>query len=550
MKKLMIVESPIKSAKLKSLLGKQWSVVASMGHIEDLPENTIGVFFREDGSIDVQYVLNSKKKENLKKIIEESKRCDEIYIATDPDREGEAIAYQIRKYLPADKPVYRVTFNALTYDTIMKSISERRQIDMNLVNAQMARRIIDRIIGYILSPLATQKYGIPISVGRVQSPVVAMIREREIEIKNFIPEIKWNIEAVCYPIYFAGINMPFTVKHVNTFNSYQSAKDVINKISNKFTVLDVKKAKTFIKPYSPLTTAKLQIEAFRRYGFPVGKTMKIAQRLYERGFCTYVRTDSPYISDEGYKLAEEYINRHYGKEMFQPRQYKAEGLAQESHECIRPTMLSYSKEKLNDDERKILQLISEYFYSSQMPDAVVESTTVTLSNNSEIFKTEGRSIVKEGFLKHLRSYESLLREIKVPFLSPGQVVVGNSYIQKTKTSPPNLYNESDVIEKMKHFGIGRPSTYASVIESIRKRKYVRGNKGLKTTVYADYLLNFLSDRRYSFVLDLNFTKMLEEKLDEIAKGNLKKEEVINEVYDRLRPLNKKGILLSRKMAMT
>lgn len=530
-RKLMIVESPAKIYKIRKILKDNWVIIPCYGHLEDLPEDRLGVKVTER-TIEYEFVLKNEKKDVVRKIIELAYTCKEVYIATDPDREGEAIAYQISKYLPKEIPVYRVTFNALTEKEVLRGINNKRSIDINLVESQIARRVIDRLIGYVLSPMISREYGIPLAVGRVQSPVVSMIRTAFLERSKIKPAIDFQIVSVCYPLYFAGLNMPFMVYHNKTFSKASDAVATLNNLSNQFTVTKVKKTKVLSAPPKPLITATLQAEAYRRYGFTASRTMKAAQSLYEKGYCTYIRTDSPYISDEGYKLAEEYITNHFGKDHFVYREYKAESLAQEAHECIRPNYLDYSKEKLNDDEKKIMQLINEYFYASVMPDAIYEQTDVSLVNNGEVFDTSGKVLERKGYL-HMLSKQEDVKQNKIPFLAVGQTVTGQPYVRKEKKLPPPLYNEADVIEKMKNFGIGRPSTYAMIIDTIRKRKYIQGMKGLKPTKYADYLVEFLSDPQKSFVLDVNYTQKLEERLDKIAKGEEKKENVIMEVYDKL-----------------
>lgn len=541
--KLMIVESPIKARKIKEMLAAEWEVLPTYGHIEELPEKRIGIEINEEErKINVEYEVI--KPNVLSKILDVSHKAQEIYLATDPDREGEAIAYQVyKKIIHLGKLVFRITFNSITKSSILKAIENKREIDLNLVESQVARRVIDRLIGYVLSPLAIEKYGKPIAVGRVQSPAVNFIRKREAEVLNHIKEPFWFIEAVCYPIYFAGLNNAFRAVSEQSFSKYQDAKSVAEKISAKFRVSRIKKGRVNVSPSKPLITAKLLSESFRRFGYSASKTMKIAQRLYERGYCTYVRTDSYNISDEGHELAKNFIENQYGKQYYDKRNFESDVFSQESHECIRPTVTKLeNKKSLTEEEKRIFSLISEYFYTSQMADAQYEQTDVVLTNEDEVFKAVGRKLMFDGFLRHYKG-ESKVREVKLPYLEENQILYGNAYLQKAYMPFPKLYSEADLIEELYKKKIGRPSTYAVTIENIKKKGYVKGSNSLRTTELADYLIKFLNNPKYNFLLDEDYSKQLEESLDKVASGKLQKEDVIFDVYEKLKPAMKQPVAL-------
>lgn len=546
--KVMIVESPVKAKKIKEIpfFATGWEILPTFGHIEDLPEKEFGIYIDEENRVfNVQYEVT--KPQVLNQILDTVTLAKEIYLATDPDREGEAIAYQVFKRIAhLNKQVFRITFNAVTEKDILNALQNKRSINFNLVEAQVARRVIDRLIGYILSPLAIKKYNKPISIGRVQSPAVDFIRKREKEVVSYIKTPFWVIEAVCFPLFFAGLNNSLRVISNKKYHSYHEAKQVCDKISGKFQVSGLRKSKIKIQPFKPLITAKLLSEAFRRFGYSVKKTMKIAQRLYERGYCTYVRTDCPSISSEGHALAKEYITKNYGEQYYCERTFTSDSFSQESHECIRPTMLEFPQKKLTEEEKRILGLISEYFYASQMADVVYEQTEVELVNEGETFKAVGRKMLFDGFLKHFKGHFFSL-ETKIPPLEEEQVLYGNVYMRKLCQLPPKLYSEADLIEKLYTKKIGRPSTYVTVIENIKERGYVRGSNALKTTELADYLLDFLSDSKYNFLLDEDYTRSLEESLDKIALGQLSKEDVVFDVYEKLKPAIEQSQIISKKV---
>lgn len=542
MMKVMIVESPIKAKRIREIpyFSEGWEILPTYGHIEDLPEKEFGISINEEErTLEVYYKIT--KPQILNQILNAVNSAQEVYLATDPDREGEAIAYQVFKRIAhLSKQVFRITFNAVTERDILEALKNRRSINFNLVEAQTARRVIDRLIGYVLSPLAIKKYDKTISVGRVQSPAVNFVREREKEVLTHIKTPFWVIEAVCFPIYFAGLNNSLRVVSSKSFSSYHEAKEVYNRISGKFQVSGIKRGSIKVKPPKPLITAKLLSEAFRRFGYSAKKTMKIAQKLYERGYCTYVRTDSSSISKEGQALAKEYISKNYGEQYYCERAFVPDVFSQEAHECIRPTPTTVKFPRFTEEEKRILGLISEYFYASQMADAVYEQTEVELENEGEKFNAVGRKLIFDGFLKHFKGDYPL--EVRLPPVEKEQILYGNVYIRKLSLPSPRLYSEADLIEKLYEKKIGRPSTYVFVIESIKERGYVKGSNALRTTGLADYLLDFLNNPKYNFILDEDYTRKLEENLDKVALGQLTKEEVIFDVYEKLKPAIKQGAL--------
>ncbi len=526
--KLLIVESPNKIRKIRSILGNGWRIMASVGHIEDLPSNDFGI----DEELNFTYVpIAAKQKKTISELRQAIRAADEIYIATDPDREGEAIAWSIWKLVPRGKQgkVKRIAFNAITREDVMRGLGNPRQIDMNLVHAQQARRAMDRVIGYILSPEASRHLGGKYSVGRVQSPAVNLVVERNNEIEAFRPEPFWVIEADVSTLAFAG--QTFRAVHPEIYKAESKAREVFGRLGTAFTVGKVKSYKTSSSPPPPFTTSSLQKAAYQKFGMPPSKTMKVAQRLYEAGRLTYIRSDSPWISEEGLVLAKDYILKEFGKDYYKARNFEAKGVAQEAHECIRPTSIRMPG-GLPEDERRLLSLVRERFFASQMSPARFQKVDVVMDNNGVVFTASGKRLIFDGY-RRLTGGEP--DEMILPPLKRGDVLGGRAEIQKKFTKPPAPFNDASLVDTLERHGIGRPSTYAAILSTIRERGYVRTNgkkKALQHTQEAERLIGYLRSN-YSWLLNLDFTKEMEHSLDLVAGGKLRRNAVIMRCLERL-----------------
>lgn len=530
--KLLIVESPNKVQKLRAILGSGWNVVATGGHIEDLPSKKIGVS-EENGGIHFEYEAVYGRSKTIKFLRDAISRATEVFLGTDPDREGEAIAWHVSKFIKG-KPFFRITFNAITKKDVLDGLSSPRKIDQNLVNAQQARRAIDRVIGYTLSPLATREIRHSsenkfLSVGRVQSPAISLIRDRDGEIEGFESKPYWKIEAELNANCVNG--MSFNAYHPETYWKESEAKKVFNFLGHNFKVDSISSARGSISPPKPLITASLQKAAYYKLRMPAQGSMRTAQGLYEKGFITYPRTDSPWISDDGLKLAREFVFANYGQDFYSMRNFRAKGIAQEAHECIRPTS-SQIPGGLSTDEKKLLDLIRKDFFGSQMSDADFEKVTVLLKNNGVPFTAEGKRISFDGFYRCTGNPPA---ETTLPQIKPGMIIPGEAEMLKKATEPPARYNDASLVETLEKHGIGRPSTYASILKTIKDRGYVRDTKkggGVEHTEVAGKLVDWLR-QRYRWVLDLNYTKSMEENLDRIAEAKMKRDPVIKEVMNRV-----------------
>ena len=549
-KKLLIVESPAKAGTIKKYLGKDYTVMASMGHIIDLPKSNMGVDLEND--YEPRYITIRGKGPLLAELKKEAKKSDIVYLATDPDREGEAISWHLAGALGIDpKSPCRVTFNEITKTAVKAAIKEPRPIDMDLVDAQQARRVLDRIVGYTISPILWEKVKRGLSAGRVQSVATRLICDREEEIENFTPQEYWSIEAT--------INDPkskkdFTAKYYGEKNkevkleNAAETKKITDSIKNAdFTVEKVKRGQQKRNPQPPFTTSTLQQEASRKCNFQAAKTMQIAQMLYEGinlggklgtiGLITYMRTDSLRIADDAQKEAVSYLTENYGKEYVNPKQYKTKKSAQDAHEAIRPTSINIKpieiKDKLTNDQYRLYKLIWERFAASQMASAVYDTMLLTLDANGHTFKASGSNVKFKGYMSvYVEATDNDDKKEKMlPPLEEGQSVKLKSFEEKQHfTQPPARYSDATLIRELEENGIGRPSTYAPTISTIVSRGYVARSKRQLVPTELGFVTDEIMKNNFSKIVDVEFTAGMEEELDEVEDGDIQWKNVIREFY--------------------
>ena len=490
--KLVIVESPAKANTIKKFLGGSTKVVASMGHIRDLPKSKLGVDIEHD--FEPEYINIRGKGDLIKSLKKDAKQAKKVYIATDPDREGEAIAWHLAYILKDEKnKISRVTFNEITKNAVQKAIKEPRNIDMNVVDAQQARRVLDRIVGYKMSPLLWKKVKRGLSAGRVQSVAVKLIVDRENEIEGFKPEEYWNIYAKLkdektkkqFEARFYGKNGKKLEIH-----SKQETDEVLEGIKNaKYIVSEVKKGEKKRTPAPPFTTSTMQQEASRKLGFTLKKTMSVAQGLYEGvripekgtvGLITYMRTDSTRISDVARAAAKEYIVKNYGEKYYENRYYKTNKEAQDAHEAIRPTYIDVNPEDIKDvitkDQYKLYKLIYNRFMASQMANAIYDTMAVNIKANEYDFKANGQAIKFKGFMTLYvegTDAKEVVEDGMLPELEEGNTEKLVELDPKQSfTEPPARYTEASLVKALEEKGIGRPSTYSPTITTILERRYI------------------------------------------------------------------------------
>ena len=568
-KNLVIVESPAKAKTIEKFLGSDFQVESSYGHIADLPSKEIGVDV--ENGFKPKYEVSPDKKALVSKLKTLSKNAEMVWLASDEDREGEAISWHLAEELKLDiKKTKRIVFHEITKSAILKAIENPREIDYNLVNAQQARRVLDRLVGYELSPVLWRKIKGGLSAGRVQSVSVRLIVEREREIQNFNAVASYSIVAE----FVNEAGKAFKAKLPKNFNTKKEAEDFLKQnIGSKYKVADLETKPTKKSPTAPFTTSTLQQEAARKLYLPVGITMQLAQRLYEAGLITYMRTDSVNLSKDAMDAAEAEIIKSYGKEFSKPRTFanKSKG-AQEAHEAIRPTDMSRHTVNIDRDQARLYDLIWKRTLASQMSDAQLERTNVKIeaNNHSEIFTASGEVLLFEGFLKvYLEGHDDDEEEQEgmLPALKVNEKLA-NNYITATErySRPPARYTEASLVKKLEELGIGRPSTYAPTISTIINRNYVEkgtlegqernytqltlqadkvGEKLLKEntgsdkgklvptdigTIVTDFLV-----KNFGNILDYNFTAKVEQDFDEIAEGNIDWATMMQEFYDKFHP---------------
>ena len=541
MSDLVIVESPAKAKTIKKYLGPGYEVIASMGHIRDLPKSKIGVDLEND--FEPIYTDMKGKEDVIKELKKYAKKCDKIYLATDPDREGEAISWHIAQMLDLDLNTdNRVAFNEITKFSVQSGMSNPHKINIDLVNAQQARRILDRILGYKLSPFLWRKVKRGLSAGRVQSVAVSLVVDRENEIRKFVTQEYWSIDgkftAPSSRKVFSAKLASIDTKKVDLKNESETNSILSTLENEEFKVTKVKKRVTKRQPAPPYITSTLQQEASRRMGFQARRTMKAAQELYEGieieelglvGLITYMRTDSLRVSEEAKQAAAEYIKNKYGEEYLppSPREYKSKKNAQDAHEAIRPSMPELDPERvknsLTTDQYKIYKLIWERFIASQMANALLDTVSAEINAGNCTFTASGYSVKFKGFsVVHVESKDTSADEEEnkeLPPLEEGDVLkvkslLGNQHF----TQPPSRYTEATLIKTLEENGIGRPSTYAPTITTITSRMYVeRDGKQLKPTVLGEVTTELMKDH-FANIVNAKFTASMETNLDDVERG--------------------------------
>ena len=549
--KLIIVESPAKANTIKKFLGGSTKVVASMGHIRDLPKSKLGIDVEHD--FEPQYINIRGKGDLIKALKKDAKDAKKVYLATDPDREGEAIAWHLAHILeiPEDS-VCRVTFNEITKETVQESMKKPRKIDMNLTDAQQARRVLDRIVGYKISPVLWKKVKPGLSAGRVQSVAAKLIVDRENEIENFIPEEYWNIFAILKD---EKSNKVFQAKYYGKngkkleLHKKEEVDEILKEIENgKYIVTDVKKGEKKRTPAPPFTTSTMQQEASRKLGFTLKKTMSVAQGLYEGvrvpekgsvGLITYMRTDSTRISEEARSAAKKHITAAYGENYYNNRYYKTSGNAQDAHEGIRPTYVELEpdkiKESLTAEQYKLYKLIYNRFIASQMAAAIYDTINVNIDVNKNNFKASGQNLKFKGFMtlyvegKDIPDDED--DDTSVPDLEVNQEVIKQKIESKQSfTEPPARYTEASLVKELESKGIGRPSTYSPTITTILERRYIEKEKKQLKPTELGKVVNKLLTENFTDVINVEFTAKVEEEFDQVAEGKENWKKVIREFY--------------------
>jgi DNA topoisomerase-1 len=575
-KALVIVESPAKIKTLKKILGPNYSVESSVGHIRDLPKKGFGIDIKND--FEPEYAVLEEKKEVIAKLKKAAKEAEIVYLSPDPDREGEAIAWHIFSILPPKTKAKRVTFNSITKDAVLEALKHPRDIDQALVNAQQARRMLDRIVGYKISPILTRRvqggrHG-GLSAGRVQSVALKLVVDREIEIEAFSPIEYWNIfsdflskkgqqpfSATLFSVNGKKIEKEATDgKNVFLISNQKTADDLVKKLkSATFKVADIEKKEKKRNPVAPFITSTIQQEASRHYGFSATRTMNIAQTLYEgvelgqegaEGLITYMRTDSVRIVPEVIEAVRQHIAKKYGKEYVPdaPRIYSTKKSAQDAHEAIRPTNLQYTPEKiqkyLTPDQFKLYTLIWRRFVASQMNPAIYDTISCDIeTNNNMMLRATGSAIKFSGFLAVYEEKQDRTPEAEkkdedrlLPPLTVGQTLQPLSITpEQSFTKPPPRYTEASLVKELERLGIGRPSTYVSIMQKIQSRDYTIKDKGaLKPTELGRVIAKMLEDN-FKLIMDVTFTATMEDALEQVAENKIPWKELIAEFWKEFIP---------------
>jgi len=531
---LVIVESPAKAKKIKGYLGKNFEVEASMGHLRDLPKSRLGVDIENHFAPD--YINVRGKGDLIKKLKKLAKSADKVYLATDPDREGEAISWHLSHILDLKKGNFsRIAFNEITKTAVKTAVEEAREIDMQLVDAQQARRVLDRVVGYQISPLLWRKVKKGLSGGRVQSAALGLIVRRQREIDAFISEEYWSIDADFaekFTAHFYGGE-----KKQELHNKEEVDKILADLKGGRWVVSEVKKSEKKRNPAPPFTTSTLQQEASRKLNFQSRKTMMAAQQLYEAGLITYMRTDSLRISEEALISARKYIGEVYGKNFLpsEARHFKVSKNAQDAHEAIRPTDVSklYSDINMEPAAVKLYRLIWDRFVASQMETAVLDAVSASIKVGNYIFKASGQKIKFAGFMKLYVEGTDLEEKMDtfLPELTEGQVLKLNKLLSEQHwTSPPPFYTEATLIKTLEEEGIGRPSTYAPTITTITSRGYIVRDKKTLIPTELGILVTNLMEEYFPKILDVKFTAGVEAQLDEVAEGKHVWTDVLDDFY--------------------
>ena len=527
---VIIVESPTKAKTIGAFLGNKFKVLSSYGHVRDLPKSSLGI--EPENDFKIKYVIPTKARKNVNLLKKEVAKADLVYIATDPDREGEAIAWHLIEILNLgkDKDYERISFHEITEKAIEQAIKKPGRLDVNLVNAQQARRVLDRLVGYKLSPLLWKKIARRLSAGRVQSVALRLIVEREREIQKFKPEEYWSVTGLF------DKNLEAELVKIKgkkpELKSEKEAKEAIDGLKGKEYEVQKMEKKTIKRtPLPPFTTSTLQQEASKRLGFPSSLTMRVAQELYEKGHITYHRTDSLNLSGQSLSSAKNFIEKQFGANycLDNPRRFKTKKRAQEAHEAIRPTNVE-NQPDLDQRQAKLYKLIWTRFVACQMKEAVFDSAKVTVnSKEKDSFEATGSQIKFDGFLK---IYPMKFEEKEIPLLKEGEVLE----LKELKpfqhfTKPKARYNEASLIKELENNEIGRPSTYAPIIFTIQKRNYVQKNQEKRfEPTETGFAVNDLLTEHFPEIVDIKFTAEMEKDLDEIADGKRDWTELMKSFY--------------------
>ena len=548
--RLIIVESPAKANTIKKFLGGSTKVIASMGHIRNLPKSKLGVDIEKD--FEPEYINIRGKGDLIKSLKSEAKNAKKIYLATDPDREGEAIAWHLAYILgiPEDA-VCRVTFNEITKKAVQEGVKNPRKIDVNLVDAQQARRVLDRIVGYKMSPVLWKKVKRGLSAGRVQSVAVKLIVDREEEIEKFIPQEYWNIYAMLSD---KKSNKSFSAKFYgkNSKKMELTNKTEVDKIledikGKKFIVKSIKKAEKKKVAAPPFTTSTMQQEASRKLGFTLKKTMSVAQGLYEGvtipghgsvGLIPYMRTDSTRISEVARAVAKEQIEKRFGKDYYENRYYKTNSEAQDAHEAIRPTYIDLDpneiKESLTKDQFKLYQLIYNRFLASQMSAAIYDTMSVDIEAGEYNFKASGQKLKFKGFMTlyvETKDNEEEEKDTQLPELIEKEELKTEKIDTKQSfTEPPPRYTEASLVKSLEEKDIGRPSTYSPIITTILERRYIEKDRKQLVPTELGKIVNSLLMENFGDVINVDFTANIENQFDNVAEGKEEWKQIIREFY--------------------
>ena len=547
---LIIVESPAKANTIKKFLGGKTKVVASMGHIRDLPKSKLGVNI--ENNFEPEYINIRGKASLINSLKKEAKSADTVILATDPDREGEAIAWHLAHILGIpDDAVCRVTFNEITKEAVKTSIKKPRKIDKDLVDAQQARRVLDRIVGYKISPVLWKKVRKGLSAGRVQSVAVKLIVDREEEIEKFIPEEYWNLYAILKD---SKTRKEFEAKFYGKsgkkveLHKKEEVDKILSDLENaRYVVDDIKKSEKKRNPAPPFTTSTMQQEASRKLGFTLKKTMSVAQGLYEGvkieqkgtvGLITYMRTDSTRISEEARAAAKEQITWQFGEDYYENRLFKTKSDAQDAHEAIRPTYINLEPEEikasLTTDQYKLYRLIYHRFLASQMSAAVFDTVSASIKADGYDFKANGQTLKFKGFMAlYIEGTDDENKEelTKLPELEKGQEVKKVKLEGKQSfTEPPPRYTEASLVKALEEKGIGRPSTYSPTITTILERRYIEKSQKQLYPTELGKVVNSLLIENFPDVINVEFTAKMEEEMDSIAEGSKAWKEMIKEFY--------------------
>ena len=540
---LLVVDSPSKARIISKYLGSKYKVIASVGHVRDLPKSRLGVDI--ENNFEPEYINIRGKGDTIKEIKKEAAASSKVLLATDPDREGEAISWHLAHLLGIDPDAKcRVMFNEINKQTVQEAIKDPKSIEMGLVDAQQARRVLDRLVGYQISPLLWKKVSWGLSAGRVQSAALKLICDRENEINDFVPEEYWRIAADFGDGFVAELSKISGRKaHVKNAEEADAIEEDLGK--GEYVVNSVKKGRRSTKPYAPFTTSSLQQDASIKLGFQTSKTMQIAQQLYEgvnlkgigaRGLVTYIRTDSVRVSSQAIAAASEYIRDKYGADYVGNNFFQNKNKAmQDAHEAIRPSDVSLEPEAIKDsltpDQYKLYDLIWKRFVASRMAAAEFDTVQVLIKNGKYEFKANGARMIFDGWKKVYKT-QNPEGEVNIPKISEGEVLVLEKLIKEQKfTQPPARYTEASLVKEMEEKNIGRPSTYASIISVLVNRKYVkRVKKSLEPTKLGFDVIGILQDY-FTDIVDVKFTGEMEDNLDSVEMGEKDWKKVIADFYE-------------------